>query len=76
MEKIGKIIMVSLIIGVGLLLVDLLACFVALSNMESIGNTSEWQTMVGGIIIAACACIGFSVILGIFYAIGKYLKNE
>ena len=76
MEKIGKIAVISLIVGVGLLLLDLLACFVALANMESIGSLPEYQMVVGGIIITACVCLAFSVLLGIFYAIGRYLENQ
>lgn len=74
MERIGKIAVMSLIIGVGLLLLDLLACFIALANMESIGSTPEWQMLVGGIIVCACGFLGISVLLGIFYAIVKSLE--
>lgn len=74
MEKIGKIAVVCIIIGIGLLLLDLLACFMALANMESIGSLPEWQLMVGWIIVAAGGFLGISVLLGIFYAIVKSLE--
>ena len=74
MEKIGKIAMISLIVGVGLLLLGILAYFIVLANMESIGSLLEWQLMVGGILVGACGFLGISVLLGIFYAIVKSLE--
>jgi hypothetical protein len=75
MERIAKIGIISLLIGVALLLLDLLFCLVALANMDSIGSKPEWQALTGGTIVAAAGFIGFSVITGLLYAIIKTTKN-
>lgn len=76
MEKIGKVAIVSLIIGIGGLFFDLFACIIAITNMKQIGNTVGWQNLVSYITIGSCGFLGISVIFGIIYAICKSLEKE
>lgn len=76
MEKIGKFALIALVIGVGLLLFEMMFCFVALANMETIGNSTEYQNFVGGVLMASMGLIAISVLLGIIYAIANILENQ
>ena len=74
--KIGKNAVIAFIIGFGLLLLDLLFCMIALSNMQQIGSTTEWKTLTSVTIIVACGFLGLSVILGIIYFVIRQLEDE